>query len=87
MRILFLVPILLLTGCLVTPVKRNFPESVPELQVRCPELLQIEGTPVAITDMLKTVVQNYNTYYQCANKVEGWNEWYATQKKIFESVK
>jgi hypothetical protein len=41
---------------------------------------------VPITDMLKTVVENYVTYYNCAIKVEGWQEWYTEQKKIFESV-
>lgn len=87
MRILFLIPVLMLSGCMSIPVARGFPDPIPELQVECPELLQIEGTSVAITDMLKIVVQNYSTYYQCANKVEGWNEWYATQKRIFDSVK
>ena len=36
--------------------------------------------------MLKVVVENYVTYYNCATKVEGWQEWYTEQKKIFESV-
>lgn len=76
-----------LTGCsTLVPVKQKFPEAVPELQKECPELLQIQGDKVSITDMLKTIVQNYNTYYQCANKVEGWNEWYNKQKEIFDKV-
>ena len=80
----------LLAGCAApTPVKRNFPDAVPALQEKCPGLSTIENTgkEVSITDMLKTVVKNYGSYYECANKVDGWNEWYDKQRKIFESVK
>ena len=89
MRSLLAVLILvLLSGCSTTvPVRQKFPEAVKELQERCPELKKIEGENVPITDMLKVVIQNYNTYYQCSNRVDGWNEWYEEQKKIFESVK
>ena len=84
---LVLLMVVSLTGCsTLVPVKQKFPEAVPELQKECPELLQIQGDKVSITDMLKTIVQNYNTYYQCANKVEGWNEWYNKQKEIFDKV-
>lgn len=68
------------------PVKQKFPDIVQELKEKCPELKQIEGDKVSITDMLKVVVANYGTYYQCANKVDGWNEWYTKQKKIFEDT-
>jgi hypothetical protein len=80
----------LLAGCATpTPVKRNFPDAVIALQEKCPELSTVDGAgkEVAITDLLKTVVKNYGLYYECANKVDGWNEWYNTQRKIFESVK
>lgn len=78
----------ILAGCAApTPVKRTFPDAVPTLQEKCPTLNTIEGTNVAITDLLKTVVKNYSLYYECANKVDGWNEWYTNQRKIFESVK
>ena len=79
---------IVLAGCAApTPVKRTFPEAVPALQEKCPTLNTIEGTTVPITDLLKTVVKNYGLYYECANKIDGWNEWYYTQRKIFESVK
>jgi hypothetical protein len=39
MRLLLILPVLLLTGCLVsTPVKRNFPEVPKELMEACPDL-------------------------------------------------
>ena len=78
----------ILVGCAApTPVKRNFPDAVPALQEKCPTLNTVEGTNVPITDLLKTVVKNYGLYYECANKVDGWNEWYNKQKKQFETVK
>ena len=90
MKIIILGLGVLLAGCSIsTPVKRNFPDAVPALQEKCPELSTVDNTgkEVAITDLLKTVVKNYGLYYECANKVDGWNEWYSKQRKIFESVK
>ena len=90
MKIIVLVLAVSLAGCSTsTPVKRNFPDAVPALQEKCPGLSTVESTSgaVSITDLLKTVVKNYGSYYECANKVDGWNEWYNTQRKIFESVK
>jgi hypothetical protein len=37
-KILALVPVLFLTACLSTPVKRNFPEVPAELKTACPSL-------------------------------------------------
>ena len=87
MRLLILIPIIALAACSTTvPVKQKFPDAVPELQEKCADLMTIEGTKVSITDLLKTVVANYTTYYQCANKVDGWNDWYGKQKEIFNKV-
>jgi hypothetical protein len=83
--------LLSLTGCNFlakpVPVKRNFPEAPAELKKMCEDLMQIEPGKNSITDMLKVVVHNYTLYHECSNKVEGWNEWYEAQRKIFESVK
>lgn len=88
MRAIILGLAVLLAGCgATTPVKRTFPDAVPALQEKCSMLTTIEGTSVSITDMLKTVVKNYGMYYECANKVDGWNDWYDKQKKQFETVK
>lgn len=76
-----------LIGCTTVPVKQKFPSTVPELMKKCQDLQKIEDGKNSIADMLKTVVNNYALYYECSNRVEGWHEWYETQKKIFESVK
>ena len=85
-----LIPIILLiSGCASTPVpiERKFPPYPSALSTKCEPLKPIEANDkLPITDMLKTVVENYVRYYNCAIKVEGWQEWYTEQKKIFESV-
>ena len=78
---------LVLTACSTAPVKQKFPEVPKALVERCESLKKIEGDSVAITEMLKVVVQNYSMYYECAAKVDGWNDWYLEQKRIYESVK
>jgi hypothetical protein len=47
----------------------------------------VEGTSdVKASDLLKSVTENYGTYYQVREQVLGWQEWYKEQKKIYESV-
>ena len=69
------------------PVKQKFPDVPKALVERCESLKKIEGDRVAITEMLKVVVQNYGMYYECAAKVDGWNDWYLEQKRIYETIK
>jgi hypothetical protein len=86
-RILLIIPVLLLSGCLVsTPVKRNFPEVPKELMEACPDLKKTDQTE-KLSEVLKVVVDNYGQYHECKIKVDTWAEWYKTQKDIFESVK
>ncbi len=86
--LVFSILLLFMTGCSVTtPVKRNFPPAPEALTKQCDDLKLLAGDKVSITDLLKVVVENYRLHYECANKVEGWTEWYTEQKKIFEEVK
>lgn len=92
MRLIFTILFtILLAGCSslkqFVPVKPPpFPEPIKELTEPCPDLKKIEGNHVAILDLLKVVVENYTMYYQCSLKNEGWNEWYKTQRDIYEKV-
>jgi hypothetical protein len=47
-----------------------------------------DGTPstVKASELLDTVVVNYATYHEVAEKLRGWQEWYNAQKAIFESL-
>jgi len=79
---------IVLTACSTpVPVSQRFPDVPKALVERCESLRKVEGDKVAITEMLKVVVQNYGMYYECAAKVDGWNDWYLEQKRIYESVK
>jgi len=88
-HILILSLALSLAGCSTAflSAKPKWPEAVKELQEPCPDLKKIEGDKVAITELLKSIVQNYSLYHQCSLKNDGWNKWYEDQKKIYESVK
>lgn len=74
-----------LSGCINTPVKRNFPEVPKELLASCPDLKQTVDT-TKLSDVIKVVADNYSQYHECRIVVDAWIEWYHTQKQIFESV-
>jgi hypothetical protein len=86
MKLLLIVPVLLLTGCLATPVQRSFPAVPEELKVACPDLMLLEQT-TKLSEVVSVVSKNYGQYQECQIKVDTWIEWYKTQKQIFESVK
>jgi len=81
---------LFISGCSLfqkkIPLMPEFPHAVKTLTEPCPDLKTIEGNSIAITDLLKEVINNYTLYYQCSLKNEGWNEWYKEQKKIYEEL-
>jgi inhibitor of KinA sporulation pathway (predicted exonuclease) len=87
MKLIAVLLVAALTGCAtVVPVRQQFPDAVPELKQKCEALMTVKGDSVTITDLLKTVVENYTRYHQCAARVEGWQEWYDAQRKIFEGA-
>lgn len=86
-RILYLIPVLFLVGCLNTPVKRTFPNVPEDLLKACPDLELIKPDTDKLSDVLLVVTDNYGEYHQCRIKVDAWIEWYKTQKIIFDSVK
>lgn len=79
--------VLAITGCsTVVPVTAKFPDA-PKLGLgTCPQL-QTVPDDVKLSGLTTTVTTNYSTYYECAVKVDQWNEWYQIQKRIFEGVK
>ena len=88
MKYLILGLALVLAACSTpVPVSQRSPDVPKALVERCESLRKVEGDRVAITEMLKVVVQNYGMYYECAAKVDGWNDWYLEQKRIYESAK
>ena len=83
----YLLLVLILTGCSTTvPVTAKFPDVPERLLVKCPQLEKLENE-AKLSDIGKTVTNNYTTYYECAVKHDAFVEWYNIQKNIFESVK
>ena len=79
--------IAMFSGCSTTvPVTAKFPNAPEQLLVKCPQLEKVSETPT-LSDVTKTVTNNYTTYYECAVKHDAFVEWYKIQKNIFESVK
>jgi hypothetical protein len=84
----YLILLLTLVGCSTTvPVTAKFPEGPGSVvSMPCPQLEKITED-AKLSDIAKTVTNNYTTYYECAVKNDAWIEWYEKQKLIFESVK
>lgn len=65
----------------------KFPEATETLKQKCKELQELDPNKSNnITDILKSVVQNYGLYHECSLRVDGWNKWYTEQRKIYEEA-
>ena len=88
MRLIIASLALLLTGCIgsipIQPPK--WPDAPTELREKCPDLNTANPDQPSITELLKTVVKNYELYYYCSLKQEGWNDWYNKHKKNYEGA-
>jgi hypothetical protein len=87
MKYLILLFFILLTGCSTTvPIVAKFPEVPERLLVKCPQLQKV-NEDAKLSDIAKTITNNYTEYYTCAVKNDAWIEWYQIQKNIFEGIK
>lgn len=75
---------LLLTGCVAVPVQQKFPEAPESLKQSCPQLESVPANTTKLSEVLSVVINNYALYHECQVKVDTWNEWYQTQKSIYE---
>jgi len=78
--------LILMSGCsTVVPVTVKFPDAPDRIKIKCPQLKTLnEGAK--LSDIAKTITENYTTYYECAVRNDAWIEWYETQKIIFEKL-
>lgn len=76
----------LLTGCMSVPITAKFPEAPDSIKAQCPRLKQLNDSD-NLSQISKTITDNYTLYYECATKHSAWVEWYEVQKKIYEGVK
>ena len=83
----FIVAVLLLMGCSTTvPVTAKFPKAPERLMQPCPQLEKLENE-VKLSDIAKSVTNNYTKYHECSIQNESWIEWYKVQMKIFNEIK
>jgi hypothetical protein len=84
--LILMLVVFVLTGCsTVVPVTAKFPNR-PEGTEKCLELKKL-STDAKLSDVSNTINDNYSEHYKCAAKNDTWNEWYETQKQIFEKLK
>lgn len=78
--------VLFISGCSTTvPVTVKFPTLPEELNVMCPPLKRIPEA-AKLSDIAKTISDNYELYRHCSANNDALLEWITTQKKIFEEV-
>jgi hypothetical protein len=68
------------------PVTQKFPAVPDELTKPCPALNLVKEDTTQLSEILMVVTKNYSQYHECQAKVDAWNEWHKSQKKIFETV-
>ena len=78
--------LILISGCsTVVPVTVKFPDAPDGIKIKCPQLKTL-NKEAKLSDIAKTITENYTTYYECAVRNDAWIEWYETQKTIFEKL-
>ena len=78
--------LILMSGCsTVVPVTVKFPDAPDRIKIRCPQLKTL-NEEAKLSDIAKTITENYTTYYECAVRNDTWIEWYETQKIILEKL-
>jgi hypothetical protein len=87
-RLVLLLPVILLTGCLATaPVVPKWPDVPKEILEACPDLKIVDPANNKLTTILDVVADNYSEYYGCKSKVEDWITWYNGQQKLWKTLK
>jgi hypothetical protein len=88
MKYLILSLVILLSGCAtkVVPIVVKFPDAPTALMEKCTPLKALPED-AKLSDVAKTVTQNYTIHYECVIKHDAWIDWYQQQKEIFDNVK
>jgi hypothetical protein len=63
-------------------------DSASQNEVPGSAISTVRGTSeVKVPELLTVVTENYGVCHENSEKLKAWQEWYRTQKKIFEDVK
>ena len=80
--------LVMLTGCsTAVPIKQKFPEAPEIIYERCHTLRKLDNEKATLSEIARTVSENYTAYYECSTRVDAWRAWYKEQKKIFDEAK
>ena len=52
-----------------------------------PDLQPLETNKKNLSDLLDNANTNYGEYYKLKEQNKAWQEWYNTQRKIFDGIK
>jgi hypothetical protein len=88
-QLFLIVALMLFAGCASKPVPvvMQFPDVPDDLKVACPVLDTLPDNTDKLSEVVDTVANNYSKYHECRARVDNWNQWYSTQKQIFDKVK
>lgn len=86
MKYVLITSLLLLTGCVSVPVKHSFPKPPDGIVERCPDLEQIVSDEERLSELLKVVTKNYNTYHDCAARHDLLVKWLNDQRALHDEV-
>lgn len=88
MNKLIIILALFLTACsTVVPVTMKFPQAPDSLMTKTEPLETLPTDKRELSDLIDNATNNYGKYYELEIKYKAWQEWYNSQKKIFEEVK
>ncbi len=86
MKSTLLICVLVLSGCCTnTNIKPAFPE--PPANAETCEPLMLVPTTEKLSEVISVVATNYGKYHTCTASVEKWQEWYTSQKEIYNNLK
>lgn len=51
-----------------------------------PVLKELASNDADLSDLLENANENYGNYYELKERYLAWQEWYKTQREIFEEV-
>jgi hypothetical protein len=88
MKRLIVISLFLLTACAGTraPVIPKWPTAPDELQQPAAELTPLAPEQRNLSDLIQNSNDNYTQYYILKEKYESWQNWYNTQKQIWQSL-
>lgn len=76
----------ILVGCSTdVPLTRKFPNAPEIMLQKCPNLDVLNNT-MKMSEVTKTISDNYTKYHGCSDRNDTWIEWYNKQKETFDKV-